>query len=1085
MDCFDNATGAINLSVSGATPNYSFNWSNGATSEDINSLIAGVYFVTITDQNNCSQGFSFNVTQPSDSLNLIGLMIPVSCAGGSNGGIDLSVTGGTPNYAYSWSNNTFGQDLVNVPAGNYSITVTDFNGCSKTEVFNVAQPIALGIVANITPVTCFGGNNGSIDLTPTGGIENYTINWSNGETTEDITNLTANNYQVNITDNNGCTFDSILSITQPLSLTSLSLVATNVSCFGANNGAIDLTIAGGTQPYTINWNNGQITEDIQNLIGGTYTVTVVDANGCTATASMNINAPLAPLSLTATTQNVTCFNGSNGQIDLTPNGGTAPYTYAWSNSATSQDLINIVAGNYSVVVTDDQGCTSNGSYALTQPASGITITNNITPVSCFDGNNGAINLTINGGIQPYTISWSSGQTTEDISSLLAGNYTVTVSDAAGCSLNPTFTVSQPFAPLSITANLNTISCFGGSNGAIDITTAGGTQPYTYFWSNNSSSEDIQTLSEGSYSLIVTDANGCQLDSTLAVTQPLALSASSLNTNVLCHGNATGAINLSVVGGVFPYDFAWANGDISEDISAITAGTYSVVITDANGCVLNFTTTISQPAQPLIVTETHQNVLCFGANNGSINLTVTGATPSYSYLWNTGATTQDIATLIAGTYTATITDANNCVLLFPVTITQPSAPLTLQNTITNVQCTGDASGAIDITVLGGTSPFTYFWNTGATSEDLVGVPVGQYTLAVTDANNCVTSNIFVITQPASALSANFNATNATCFGLANGSIIVSAAGGTVPYTITWPDGSTGNSLSNLLAGNYPIQVTDANGCQVNLQAIITQPEEIITDFSFDVSSGCAPLTVTFTNTSQGNGTSCLWNFGNGVSDTNCGTTTYTFQNEGCFNITLTNTASNGCVGSLTIDSAICVTSGPSADFNAIPAADVYYSGNVNFNNLSFGASQYTWIFGDGTPFNTEFSPTHSYPIQYASTYEVMLIAADSNGCIDTATQIININEDFSVYIPNTITIDDNGINEAFLPIFTDYSQIKKYKLVIYNRWGELIWQTTDYNEPWDGRALGKNCQDGVYTWKIIYEDVKLGNRILVGHVTLLR
>jgi gliding motility-associated-like protein len=1085
VDCFDNATGAINLSVSGATPNYSFNWSNGATSEDINSLIAGVYFVTITDQNNCSQGFSFNVTQPSDSINLIGLMIPVSCAGGSNGGIDLSVTGGTPNYAYSWSNNTFGQDLVNVPAGNYSITVTDFNGCSKTEVFNVAQPIALGIVANITPVTCFGGNNGSIDLTPTGGIENYTINWSNGETTEDITNLTANNYQVNITDNNGCTFDSILSITQPLSLTSLSLVATNVSCFGANNGAIDLTIAGGTQPYTINWNNGQITEDIQNLIGGTYTVTVVDSNGCTATASMNINAPLAPLSLTATTQNVTCFNGSNGQINLTPNGGTAPYTYAWSNSATSQDLINVVAGNYSVVVTDDQGCTSNGSYALTQPASGITITNNITPVSCFDGNNGAINLTINGGIQPYTISWSSGQTTEDISSLLAGNYTVTVSDAAGCSLNPTFTVSQPFAPLSITANLNTISCFGGSNGAIDITTSGGTQPYTYIWSNNSSSEDIQTLSEGSYSLIVTDANGCQLDSTLAVTQPLALSASSLNTNVLCHGNATGAINLSVVGGVFPYDFAWSNGDISEDISAITAGTYSVVITDANGCVLNFTTTISQPAQPLIVTETHQNVLCFGANNGSINLTVTGATPSYSYLWNTGATTQDIATLIAGTYTATITDANNCVLLFPVTITQPSAPLTLQNTITNVQCTGDASGAIDITVLGGTSPFTYYWNTGATSQDLVGVPVGQYTLAVTDANNCVTSNIFVITQPASALSANFNATNATCFGLANGSIIVSAAGGTVPYTITWPDGSTGNSQSNLLAGNYPIQVTDANGCQVNLQAIITQPEEIITDFSFDVSSGCAPLTVTFTNTSQGNGTSCLWNFGNGITDTNCGTTTYTFQNEGCFNITLTNTASNGCFGSLTIDSAICVTSGPSADFNAIPAADVYYSGDVNFNNLSFGASQYTWIFGDGTPFNTEFSPTHSYPVQLASTYEVMLIAADSNGCIDTATQIININEDFSVYIPNTITIDDNGINEAFLPIFTDYSQIKKYKLVIYNRWGELIWQTTDYNEPWDGRALGKNCQDGVYTWKIIYEDVKLGNRILVGHVTLLR
>lgn len=1085
VDCFNNATGAINLTVSGGNPSYSFNWSNGATTEDVSNLAAGIYFVTITDQNNCSLSASYNITQPASSLQITGLMIPVSCAGGSNGGIDASISGGTSGYVYAWSNNSFGQDLVNVPAGNYTITVTDFNGCAITEVFNVAQPVPLGIVADILNVTCFGGNNGNIDITPTGGIENYTISWSNGINAEDITNLTANNYQVNITDNNGCTIDSIFTITQPSSLTSLSLTATNVSCFGGNNGAVDLSISGGTQPYIINWSNGQITEDIQNLTGGIYSVTVVDSNGCTTTASININTPLAPLSITATTQNVTCFNGSNGQIDLTVNGGTAPYTYAWSNSATSQDLINVVAGNYSVIITDDQGCTSNGSYALTQPASGITLTSNITPVSCFDGNNGAINLTINGGIQPYTISWSSGQTTEDISSLIAGNYTVTVSDAAGCSLNPSFTISQPFAPLSITANLNTISCFGGNNGAINITTAGGTQPYTYFWSNNFSSEDIQTLSEGSYTLTITDANGCQLDSTLAVTQPVALSASSLNTNVLCNGDATGVINLSVIGGVFPYDFAWSTGAISEDISAIVAGTYSVVITDANGCVLNFNTNIAQPAQPLIVTETHQNVLCFGANNGSINLTVTGATPSYSYLWNTGATTQDIASLIAGTYTATITDANNCVLLFPVIITQPSAPLTLQNTITNVQCAGEASGAIDITVLGGTSPFTYFWNTGATTQDLNGLPVGTYTLAVTDANNCVNSNSFVIIQPASALTASFTVTNATCFGLANGSILVNTTGGTVPYNITWPDGSTGNSQSNLLAGNYPIQVTDANGCQVNLQAIITQPEEIIADFSFDVSSGCAPLTVTFNNTSQGNENSCLWNFGNGITDSNCGSTTYTFENEGCFNITLTNTAANGCFGSLTIDSAICVTSGPIADFTANPAADVYYSGDVTFNNLSFGASDYTWIFGDGTPFNNEFSPTHSYPIQFVSTYEVILIAADSNGCIDTATQIININEDFSVYIPNTITIDDNGVNEAFLPIFTDYTQIKKYKLLIYNRWGELIWQTSDYNEPWDGRALGKNCQDGIYTWKILYEDVKLGNRIMVGHVTLLR
>lgn len=1085
VDCFNNATGAINLTVSGGNPSYTFNWSNGATTEDISNLAAGIYFVTITDQNNCSLSASYNITQPASSLQIIGLMIPVSCAGGSNGGIDASISGGTSGYVYAWSNNSFGQDLVNVPAGNYTITVTDFNGCAITEVFNVAQPVPLGIVADILNVTCFGGNNGSIDITPTGGIENYTISWSNGINAEDITNLTANNYQVNITDNNGCTIDSIFTITQPSSLTSLSLTATNVSCFGGNNGAVDLSISGGTQPYIINWSNGQITEDIQNLIGGIYSVTVVDSNGCTTTASININTPLAPLAITATTQNVTCFNGSNGQIDLTVNGGTAPYTYAWSNSAISQDLINVVAGNYSVIVTDDQGCTSNGSYALTQPASGITITNNITPVSCFDGNNGAINLTINGGIQPYTISWSNGAITEDISGLTTGVYSVSVSDASGCVLSDSYTVSQPLSPLSLTVNLFTLSCFNSADGAIDLTTSGGTAPYTYTWSNGETTEDIQTLSEGSYSITISDANGCQLDSILALSQPLALSASSFNTNVLCNGDATGAINLTVIGGVFPYDFAWSNSAISEDLSAIPAAPYSVVITDANGCVLNFNTNISQPAQPLLATETHQNVLCFGANNGSINLTVTGGTPIYSYTWSNGSNTQDIGSLIAGTYTAVITDNNNCQLVLPVAINQPSAPLTLQNTVNNVACAGEFSGSIDITVLGGTSPFIYFWNTGATTQDLNGLPVGTYTLAVTDANNCVNSNSFVITQPASALTASFTAINATCFGLANGSIVVTAAGGTVPYIISWPNGTNGNSQSNLLAGNYPIQVTDANGCQVNLQATITQPEEIISSFIIDVTSGCAPLTVTLTNTSQGNGTNCLWDFGNGTTSSNCGSVTYTFETPGCFDISLTSTLSTGCFGTTTLDSAICVSTGPVADFTSTLASDVYFTGNVVFNNLSVDATEYTWIFGDGTPNSSEIDPLHTYPIQSASIYEVILIATDSLGCIDTAINVIQISEDFSVYIPNTITIDGNDVNESFIPVFSDYSQIKKYKLQIYNRWGELIWQTTDYNEPWDGRALGKNCQDGVYTWKLIYEDVKLGNRIMVGHVTLLR
>lgn len=1086
VDCFNNSTGSINLSVSGASPNYSFNWSNGATSEDINSLAAGVYFVTITDQNSCSQGFSFNVAQPSDSLVLVGLMNPVSCAGGSNGGINLLVNGGTPSYSYSWSNGTTSQNLVNVIAGNYTITVTDANGCSKTENYSVAQPIPLSLIANVTNVSCFGGNNGSIDLTPTGGIENYTINWSNGETTEDITNLTSNNYQVNIVDNNGCLFDSIISVVQPNSQVNLSLVATNVSCFGGNNGAIDLTITGGTQPYTINWSNGQITEDILNLIGGTYTVTVVDSNGCTSTASININTPLLPLSLTAIIQNITCFNGNNGQINITPSGGTAPYAYNWSNSATSQDLVNVSAGNYSVIVTDDLGCTINGSYGLTQPSSAISVSGNVSPVLCFNGTDGAINITINGGLQPYVISWSNGLSTEDLSSLAAGSYSVNITDAANCLLTSTFIVNQPSSPLSITANLDSVNCYGFSDGAIDVTAIGGTPNYTYSWSNNSSTEDIQTLSEGAYTLTVTDANGCQLDSTFSLLQPSPLTVSSINTNVLCFGASTGAINLNVFGGIFPYTYSWSNGAISQDLSLISAGSYSVTITDGNGCDLTYSSTITQPNQALTLTETHQNVGCYGANSGSIDLSVTGGTPNYNYVWSSGFTSQDISSLIAGNYTVTVTDANNCVSDLTINVQQPAAPLTISSVLTDATCFGLPTGAIDVTINGGTAPFTYFWNTGATSQDLINVPAGQYTLAVTDANSCVSSTIYSLSQPTTALNVVVsNITDASCFGYSDGSVSINISGGTPAYSILWNNGSTSSFVNNISAGTYSATVTDANGCESILNAQVNQPSGIIPSFVYEADGICSPVTVEFTNTSEGTPSNCTWQMGNGQTINNCNSFSYSYSMAGCYSVTLTTSLNNGCISSITLDSIICVQQGPTADFYVNQSTDVYYSGNVQFSNSSINADFYTWSFGDNSPLSNEQDPQHTYPGNSSNSYQVVLVAQDSSGCVDTAVTVFTIEEDFMVYIPNAFTIDGNDDNETFLPVFSNPEDIKKYHLMIYNRWGQLIWESFDMLNPWDGRSRGKDCQDGVYTWKLDYTRQNKIRNIMAGHVSLLR
>ncbi len=1086
VNCFNNATGSINITPNGGAGNYTYNWSNGATTEDNSNLTAGTYFLLIEDQNSCSQGFSFNISQPTSQIQLSGLMLPVSCAGGSNGGIDLSVTGGSPGYTYLWSNASFGQDLLNVTAGSYSVTVTDINGCSDTESFIVAEPVPLGLVAEIENVTCFGGNNGNIDLTPTGGIENYTITWSNGATTEDITNLTANIYQVNITDNNGCSTSSTFTLTQPNSQISISLVASNVSCFGNNNGAVDLTISGGTQPYSINWSNGEITEDIQNLIGGTYSVTVTDANACSTNGTMNISSPIAPLTLTASTQNVTCLNGSNGQVDVSVSGGTSPYTYSWSTGAVTQDLNNVIAGNYSVTVTDDEGCFIAGSYAISQPSSSISVAGNITPVSCFGGNNGAINLTINGGIQPYSITWSNGSLSEDISSLTAGNYTVNIADASGCSFSSSYIITQPISPLSISANINTVSCFGFSDGAIDVTASGGTPSYTYSWSNNSSSEDIQTLSEGGYFLLITDANGCQLDTTFSILQPGSLTASSINTNVLCFGASTGGINLNVIGGILPYVYSWSNGETTQDLTSIPAGSYSVLISDANGCDLTYSTSLTQPNQPITLTETHQNVNCFGANSGSINLSVIGGTPNYTYSWSTGATSQDISNLIAGNYTVNVTDANNCSSSLTTTIFQPSAPLTISSNLTDANCFGLSSGSIDITISGGTAPFTYFWNTGAVSQDLINIPAGQYTLAVTDANNCVASTIYNLSQPSSALNVSVaNVTDASCFGYSDGSAQISISGGTPAYDVQWNNGSMSSFINNLTAGIYTATVTDANGCENIINIQINQPAGITPTFVYEATGICSPVNVVFTNTSNGNPTNCVWQMGNGQTINNCNSFSYSYTMPGCYSVTLTTSLNNGCVSSVTLDSIICVQQGPIADFVVAQSSDVYYSGNVQFNNSSVNADFYTWNFGDNSPVSNEVDPLHTYTGMSPNTYQVELIAEDSAGCVDTALIVFTIDEDFMVYVPNSFTLDGNDDNETFIPVFSNPADVKKYHLMIFNRWGQLIWESYDKTNPWDGRSKGKNCQDGTYTWKLDFTRENKIRKIMIGHLNLLR
>jgi alpha-tubulin suppressor-like RCC1 family protein/GH43 family beta-xylosidase len=835
--CFGGNTGAINLTPTGGTGPYTFNWlPSGPTTEDRTNLVAGTYSVQVTDANGCVGTVTVTVTQPTSPVSGTTVVTNVACFGGNNGAINLTPTGGTGPYIFNWlPSGPTTEDRTNLVAGTYSVQVTDANGCTGTVTVTVTQPTSpVSGTKVVTNVACFGGNTGAINLTPTGGIGPYTFNWlPSGPTTEDRTNLVAGTYSVQVTDANGCTGTVTVTVTQPTSPVSGTTVVTNVACFGGNTGAINLTPTGGTGPYTFNWlPSGPTTEDRTGLVAGTYSVQITDANGCTGTVTATVNQPTAPVSGTTVVTNVSCFSGNNGAINLTPAGGAGPYTFNWLPSGpTSEDRVNLVAGTYSVQITDANGCTGTTTVTVTQPTSPVSGTTVVTNVACFGGSNGAINLTPAGGTPGYTFNWGGGVTTEDRTSLAAGTYTVIETDANGCTGTVTVSVTQPTSPVSGTTVVTNVACFSGNTGAINLTPTGGTGPYTFNWlPSGPTTEDRTGLVAGTYSVQITDANGCTGTVTVSVTQPTApVSGTTVVTNVACFGGNTGAINLTPTGGTGPYTFNWLpSGPTTEDRTGLVAGTYSVQITDANGCTGTVTVSVTQPTAPVSGTTVVTNVACFGGNTGAINLTPTGGTGPYTFNWlPSGPTSEDRVNLVAGTYSVQVTDANGCVGTVTASVTQPTAPVSGTTVVTNVSCFGGSNGAINLTPSGGTAPYTFNWlPSGPTTEDRTGLTQGTYSVQITDANGCAATVTATVSQPFFFIQPMPNVTNVSCFGGSNGSIDMGAFGGTPPYTYSWSNSATTEDLSGLTAGTYTVIITDANGCTAASSPVVSEPAQIV-------------------------------------------------------------------------------------------------------------------------------------------------------------------------------------------------------------------------------------------------------------------
>ena len=549
VSCNGATDGSIDVTVTGGTGVYTYEWSNGATSEDLSDLGAGTYSVVATDENGCSVSIEVEITE-SDAMAISETHsdytgFGVSCNGATDGSIDVTVTGGTGVYTYEWSNGATSEDLSDLGAGTYSVVATDENGCSVSIEVEITESDAMAISETHSDytgfgVSCNGATDGSIDVTVTGGTGVYTYEWSNGATSEDLSDLGAGTYSVVATDENGCSVSIEVEITESdamaISETHSDYTGFGVSCNGATDGSIDVTVTGGTGVYTYEWSNGATSEDLSDLGAGTYSVVATDENGCSVSIEVEITESDA-MAISETHSDytgfgVSCNGATDGSIDVTVTGGTGVYTYEWSNGATSEDLSDLGAGTYSVVATDENGCSVSIEVEITESdAMAISETHSDYTgfgVSCNGATDGSIDVTVTGGTGVYTYEWSNGATSEDLSDLGAGTYSVVATDENGCSVSIEVEITESDAMSlvvdQVLAGPHVLGDIEDGFGSISITVEGGTGQYTYEWTASladgtttwENGDDIDGLFAGTYSVVATDENGCSISSDITV-----------------------------------------------------------------------------------------------------------------------------------------------------------------------------------------------------------------------------------------------------------------------------------------------------------------------------------------------------------------------------------------------------------------------------------------------------------------------------------------------------------------------------------------------------------------------------------------
>lgn len=585
-------------------------------------------------------------------------------------------------------------------------------------------------------------------------------------------------------------------------------------------GSIKATVLNGTPPFSYFWSTGATTQTIENLSVGNYTVNVTDANNCTGNKSTTIGNQVNTIFIGATVTQASCGQ-ETGKITLNPSGGTAPYTYLWSHNSnlTNNVATNLPLGNYMVQVIDKNGCMASKSFTITDE-SNLLIQGITTEASCGESN-GAINLTISGDVTfPLDFDWSHDNALNNptANNLPVGVYTVVVTDANGCSNMASFSLNST-DDLTILAAITINATCGENNGEISLVMQNGVEPYTYAWSTGASTEAIEDLSPGEYSVVVKDAVNCSTSKLFEIQgiAPVEFTQIEVTPDV-CNQNI-GSISVEVTsGGNNPtYTYSWShNANLNTPtINNLAAGLYTVEVRDNFDCVATQSIEVIDEDKISIIDLAITPVSC-GNNDGAIDVTVEGSNLSFSWSHDESIAIPSLVGLAAGSYTITIENANDCILT-ETFLVEGNSTLTTTFSNTPASCGGN-DGVVLANVTGGTPPYNFAWNTGATGNALVNIPVGIYELVITDATNCSTTETIIVESVNTFTGIDVNTIDASCNDN-NGHASVTVTGGTPPYTYLWTNGVQNPVVNNLTPGEHTILITDANDCSISETVVI--------------------------------------------------------------------------------------------------------------------------------------------------------------------------------------------------------------------------------------------------------------------------